>query len=129
MLIRYRNITLEEMLNMLIQHIINKKEIPTFYYRREYDEFKEDFIEINEIDLLDSRFRTIDDDFSEYDWELEKSNIYIREEWKDMLEIISGLILIIFGLIIVYLFSDEHLDRVEDKMIKNILKERIERSN
>lgn len=128
MLIRYRNITLEEMLNMLIQHIINKKEIPTFYYRREYDEFKEDFIEINEIDLLDSRFRTIDDDFSEYDWELEKSNIYIREEWKDMLEIISGLILIIFGLIIVYLFSDEHLDRVEDKMIKNILKERIERS-
>lgn len=80
MLIRYRNITLEEMLNMLIQHIINKKEIPTFYYCREYDEFKEDFIEINEIDLLDSRFRTIDDDFSEYDWELEKSNIYIREE-------------------------------------------------
>lgn len=45
-----------------------------------------------------------------------------------MLEIISGLILIIFGLIIVYLFSDEYLDRVEDKMIKNILKERIERS-
>lgn len=45
-----------------------------------------------------------------------------------MLKIISGLILIIFGLIIVYLFSDEHLDRVEDKMIKNFLKERIERS-
>nr|DAL05996.1 MAG TPA: vacuolar ATP synthase subunit S1 [Caudoviricetes sp.] len=45
-----------------------------------------------------------------------------------MLKIISGLILIIFGLIIVYLFSDEYLDRVEDKMIKNILKERIERS-
>ena len=81
MMVRYRNITLEEMLNMLIQHIINKKEIPTFYYRREYDEFKEDFIEINEIDLLDSRFKTVDNDFSEYDWELEESNIYIREEW------------------------------------------------
>ena len=36
-----------------------------------------------------------------------------------MLKIISGLILINFGLIIVYLFFDEHLDRVEDKMIKN----------
>lgn len=80
MMVRYKNITLEEMLNMLIQHIINKKEIPTFYYRREYDEFKEDFIGIKEIDLLDSRFRTIDDDFSEYDWELQESNIYIREE-------------------------------------------------
>ena len=41
---------------------------------------QEQFVEITQIDLLDSRFKTIDDDFSEFEWELEKSNIFIREE-------------------------------------------------
>ena len=70
-----RNISLKEMFDMLIDCIINKKDYLTFYYKRENE-----FIELKEVDLLDSRFRTIDDDFSEYEWELEKSNIYVLEE-------------------------------------------------
>lgn len=46
-----------------------------------------------------------------------------------MLDIIICLILLIFGMLLVYLFSDEHLDKAEDKMIKNILKERLDRSD
>lgn len=67
-----RNISLKEMFEMLIDCILNKKDYPTFYYKRENE-----FIELSEVDLLDSRFKTIDDDFSEYEWELEKSNIYV----------------------------------------------------
>lgn len=70
-----RNISLKEMFEMIIECILNKKDYPIFYYKRENE-----FIEISEVNLLDSRFRTIDDDFSEYEWELEKSNIYVSEE-------------------------------------------------
>jgi len=28
---------------------------------------------------MDSRFTTVDEDFSEYEWELENSNIYMEE--------------------------------------------------
>lgn len=70
-----RNISLKEMFEMLIDCILNKKDYPTFYYKRENE-----FIGLSEVDLLDSRFKTIDDDFSEYQWELEKSNIYVLEE-------------------------------------------------
>jgi hypothetical protein len=70
-----RNISLKEMFEMLIDCILNKKDYPTFYYKRENE-----FIGLSEVDLLDSRFKTIDDDFSEYEWELEKSNIYVLEE-------------------------------------------------
>ncbi len=70
-----KNISLKEMFEMLIDCILNKKDYPTFYYKR-----GNEFIGLSEVDLLDSRFKTIDDDFSEYEWELEKSNIYVLEE-------------------------------------------------
>lgn len=73
------NITLEKMLNILVDCVLNTKDRPTFYYRREYEKGHSEFIEITEVDLLDTRFRTIDGDFSEYDWELEKSNIYMED--------------------------------------------------
>lgn len=69
-----KQITLKEMLEILIECIINQKEQPTFYYKRENE-----YVIIQEVDLMDSRFRTIDGDFSEYEWELENSNIYVEE--------------------------------------------------
>lgn len=38
--------------------------------------------------------------------------------------ILSIILLIIANLIILWLFSDEHCDKAEEKMIKNIVKER-----
>ena len=69
-----KHITLKEMLDALVDCIINQKEQPTFYYKRENE-----YIIIQEVDLMDSRFRTTDGDFSEYEWELENSNIYVEE--------------------------------------------------
>ena len=70
-----KNITLKEMFEILIDCIINQKEQPTFYYKRENE-----YVIIHEVDVMDSRFRTTDGDFSEYDWEKEQSNIYIKED-------------------------------------------------
>ena len=71
-----KNITLKEMFNIIIKCILSQNtEIPCFYYKRENE-----FIEIEEIDLLDTRFYTVDRDFSEYNWEIENSNIYINEK-------------------------------------------------
>lgn len=81
------NIKLEEMFKILIYYILRKKPPPTFYYKREYEKGHPEYIEIIEVDLLDSRFKTIDDDFSEFEWEIEKSNIYIEEN-KDLWKII-----------------------------------------
>ena len=78
-----RNVSLKEMFEILIDCILNNKEQPTFYYRREWETGHPEFLEIRDIDLLDTRFRTWDDDFSEYEWELEKSNIYIWEDNND----------------------------------------------
>ena len=77
-----KNISLKEMFDILIDCIMNKKEqYPTFYYKREnYNTGNPEFIEITEVDLLYGRFNTIDGDFSEFEWELENSNIYIKEE-------------------------------------------------
>lgn len=69
-----KHITLKEMFEILIDCIINQKEQPTFYYKRENE-----YVIIQEVDLMDSRFRTINGDFSEYEWELEKSTIYVEE--------------------------------------------------
>ena len=74
-----KNITLQEMLNILVDCILNNRERPTFYYRREWETGHPEFLEIAEVDLLDTRFKTIDDDFSEFEWELENSNIYMLE--------------------------------------------------
>ena len=78
--ITYKNISLKEMIDILVECILNKENTrPTFYYKRELYESKYEFVEIQEIDLLDTRFRTVDDDFSEFNWELDRSNIYIKE--------------------------------------------------
>lgn len=81
MTIKYKNVSLQYMLNTLVNCILNKTEPPIFYYRREYSSrTEEELIEITQIDLLQGRFKTIDDDFSEFEWKLVKSNIFIREE-------------------------------------------------
>lgn len=65
------HITLKEMFNILIDCILNNRERPFFYYKRENE-----YVLIQEVDLMDSRLRTIDGDFTEYEWELEESNLY-----------------------------------------------------
>ena len=65
------HITLKEMFNILIDCILNNREQPFFYYKRENE-----YVLIQEVDLIDSRLRTIDGDFTEYEWELEESNLY-----------------------------------------------------
>ena len=59
--------------------IMNDKEQPVFYWKTEYEEGKSEIFMITEVDLMRGRFKTINDDFSEYEWEKEKSNIYIWE--------------------------------------------------
>ena len=77
----YTNITLKEMLEDLVKWQLGEDNEygGEFYYRNgdgNYDE-------IIEVDLMYSRFQTDDGDFSEYDWELKESNIYVREEIQD----------------------------------------------
>ena len=74
----YTNITLKEMLEDLVKWQLGEDNEygGDFYYRNAYG----DYIEITEVDLLRSRFKTENDDFSEYDWELEESHIYVKEE-------------------------------------------------
>lgn len=78
--IKLVNISLEEMFDRLIHCIVHKKEFPIFYYKREWEVGKFDYNEITEVDLMQSRFKTKDDDFSEYEWELENSNIFVKLE-------------------------------------------------
>lgn len=77
-----KNISLKEMFDILIDCIMSKKqEFPTFYYKRNnYNTGNEEFIEITEVDLLYGRFKTVDDDFSEFDWQIDKSSIYMKED-------------------------------------------------
>ena len=72
-----KNITLKEMFNILSDCILNNKEQPCFYYKR-----GNEYVLIQEVDLMNSRFRTVDDDFSEYEWEIKNSDIYINENKK-----------------------------------------------
>lgn len=66
-----KHITLKQMFEELTDCILNNKEQPNYFWKRENE-----YILITQVDLMDSRFKTIDDDFSEYEWELENSNIY-----------------------------------------------------
>ena len=74
----YENIALKEMLEDLVKWQLNEdnKYGGLFYYQN----WDGNFLEITEVDLLRSRFKTENDDFSEYDWELKESHIYIKEE-------------------------------------------------
>lgn len=78
-----KNITLEEMFDILTNCIIKKTDPPPFYYKFEYEKNHPRYIEITEVDLLRDRFKTINDDFSAYEWEIEKSNIFVEDNlWK-----------------------------------------------
>lgn len=70
-----KHITLKAMFKILINCIINKKEQPIFYYKR-----GNEYVIIQEVDLMDSRLRTTDGDFTEYEWELEESNLYKEDK-------------------------------------------------
>lgn len=70
-------ISLKQMFEELIDCILNRKELCTYYWKRENE-----FIQITQVDIMDSRFKMADDDFSEYDWELESNNIYKNIENK-----------------------------------------------
>lgn len=72
----YKNISLEEMLKTEVDGILTnyKNGSIDYYYKNGEDEFHE----ITELDLLRGRFYTDDGDFSEFEWELKESHIYIR---------------------------------------------------
>lgn len=78
----YRNITLEEMLTTMVNIILGKSEEKYFpkYYWNSGDEIP-NLVEITECDLFD-RLKMEDGDFSEFDWELEESRLYVKEENK-----------------------------------------------
>lgn len=77
-----KNISLKEMFDILIDCILNQEEYyPTFYYKRKnFNTGNPEFTEITEVDLMYGRFKTIDDDFSYFEWELDESHIYIKED-------------------------------------------------
>ena len=77
-----KNISLKEMFDILINCILTQKEYyPTFYYKRKnFNTGNPEFTEITEVDLMYGRFNTIDGDSSEFEWELNESHIYIKEE-------------------------------------------------
>lgn len=75
-----KNITLEQMIKELMESLIKQEEPKTYYWKRlNYQTEKPEYIEITQVDLLWDRFKTIDDDFNYYEYELKESNIY-REE-------------------------------------------------
>lgn len=71
-----KNVSLKEMIEELTDCLLNQKEPSNFYYKTEYEEGRPQYFRINEVDLLDSRFRTDFGEFSEYEWELNESHIY-----------------------------------------------------
>lgn len=74
----YTRITLKEMLEDLVKWVLCEEcQYGGEFYYRDGDG---NYSKISVVNLLDSRFETEDDDFSEYDWELEESNIYVKEE-------------------------------------------------
>lgn len=74
----YRNVPLKEMLDSWVSWIVSNyksPEPPEYYYQNgEYE-----FVNITELDLMSDRFYTVDGDFSEFEWELKESHIYVRE--------------------------------------------------
>lgn len=72
-----KNITLKTMFEMEIHDILHNYPSGghTYYYKNGEGKY----YEIIELDLLRGRFVTDDGDFSEFEWELENSNIYIDE--------------------------------------------------
>ena len=64
------------MLEELVASVLENKPPKTYYYRRENCiTGNDEYVEIISVDLLESRYKTVDD-FSEYEWEIENSRIY-----------------------------------------------------
>ena len=72
-----KNITFEEMLNMEVQDLLHG--YPSGGYTYYYEDGDGGYHKIVELDLLRGRFVTDDGDFSEFEWELKESHIYIDE--------------------------------------------------
>ena len=70
-----KNITLKEMLEEIIQCILEQKEKSNYYYKDEEKNNKK----ITEVDLF-YRIGTEDGDFTEFEWELEESNLYKEDK-------------------------------------------------
>lgn len=70
----FKNVSLEYMLQSLVNEIIHGTESEKFYWYHEDTGFHE----IVECDLMRGRFITDDDDFSEFEWEKKESRIYLR---------------------------------------------------
>ena len=77
---RFKNIELKEMFDICIDCILNNKEFPTFYYETEYELGKFNYQEKTEVDVLREKFITVENDLSEYEWEIENSHIFLKEE-------------------------------------------------
>ena len=76
-----KHITFEEMINTELQGILNdyKSGYCNYYYKNGEGEYHE----IVQLDLLRGRFITDDGDFSEFEWEIEESHIYMEEYLRD----------------------------------------------
>lgn len=74
--VKFTPVTLEYMLNSLVNEIINNGPIEDFYWYHEDTGFHE----IVECDLYRGRFITDDGDFSEFEWEKKESRIYIKQK-------------------------------------------------
>lgn len=75
-----KRVTVKQMLEELTEALITQTEPKTYYWKREnYKTGNLEMIEITEVDLLRDRFKTVDDDFNYYEYELKESNIYRKE--------------------------------------------------
>lgn len=77
----YRNVPLKEVLDSWVDWILSnyKSPKPPEYY---YQNGNYEFVRITELDLMSDRFYTEDGDFSEFEWELKESSIYVKEPIK-----------------------------------------------
>lgn len=67
-------ITLKQMLEEMVNCILNKEEFKNYYWK----DGENNCHLITEVDLM-YRIRTDNDDFTEFEWELEKSRLYKEE--------------------------------------------------
>lgn len=73
------SVSLKEMLETLVECILNNKEFPNYYWKTTYDNSTYNYYQITEVDLLRNRFYVSNGDFSEFNWELEESRIFMEE--------------------------------------------------
>lgn len=67
-------ITLKEMLEEMVNCILNKEEFKNYYWK----DGENNYHLITEVDLM-YRIKTDNDDFTEFEWELEESSLYKEE--------------------------------------------------